>query len=92
MSGSTQNNMTDKDLMENILQLEKGVCDLFMHGTIESSSGDVHKTFCTALNSSLATQDTIYNRMAEKGWYPADQAEQSKIDSVKQKFSEKMSA
>lgn len=28
--------MNDKNLMENILLLEKGVCDLFMHGTIES--------------------------------------------------------
>ena len=91
MSESTQNNMSDKDLMENILQLEKGVCDLVMHGTIESSTEDVHKAFCTALNSSLATQDTIYKRMAEKGWYPSEQAEQSKIESVKQKF-ERMSA
>ena len=91
MSESTQNNMSDKDLMENILQLEKGVCDLFMHGTIESSTEDVHKAFCTALNSSLATQDTISKRMAEKGWYPSEQAEQSKIEGVKQKF-ERMSA
>ena len=93
MSANTQEtNMSDKDLMENVLQLEKGVCDLFLHGTIESSSEDVHKAFCMALNSSLATQDTIYNRMAEKGWYPTEQAEQSKVNSVKQKFSEKMSA
>ena len=78
MSANTQEtNMSDKDLMENVLQLEKGVCDLFLHGTIESSSEDVHKAFCMALNSSLATQDTIYNRMAEKGWYPTEQAEQS---------------
>ena len=30
--------MGDKNLMENILLLEKGVCDLFLHGTIESST------------------------------------------------------
>ena len=71
MSANTQEtNMSDKDLMENVLQLEKGVCDLFLHGTIESSSEDVHKAFCMALNSSLATQDTIYNRMAEKAGTP----------------------
>ena len=29
--------MDDKNLMQDILLLEKGVCDLFMHGTIESS-------------------------------------------------------
>ena len=33
--------MGDKNLMENILLLEKGVCDLFLHGTIESSTSRV---------------------------------------------------
>lgn len=79
--------MDDKNLMENILLLEKGVCDLFMHGAIESSTANVHQAFSTALNQSLCIQDTIYNKMAAKGWYPAEQAEQNKINSVKQKFS-----
>ena len=74
--------MGDKNLMENILLLEKGVCDLFLHGTIESSTSSVHQAFSTALHDSLGMQDTIYDMMAEKGWYPAEQAEQKKIDSV----------
>ena len=28
--------MEDKDLMEGVLLLEKGVCDLYLHGTIVS--------------------------------------------------------
>ncbi len=79
--------MDDKNLMENILQLEKGACDLFMHGTIESATTSVNKTFRDALNESLKMQDTIYTKMAAKGWYPAEQAEQAKINSVRQKFS-----
>lgn len=78
--------MNDKNLMENILLLEKGVCDLFLHGTIESPSSQVHETFSTALNDALCIQDTIYDKMAEKGWYPTEQAEQKKIQEVKQKF------
>ncbi len=79
--------MDDKNLMENILLLEKGVCDLYMHGTIESSTANVHQVFHAALNDSLGMQDTIYDKMAAKGWYPTEQAEQSKVSSVKQKFS-----
>lgn len=79
--------MDDKNLMENILLLEKGVCDLYMHGTIESSTANVHQTFCTALNDSLCMQDDIYDKMAAKGWYPTEQAEQNKVNAVKQKFS-----
>ncbi len=78
--------MDDKNLMENILLLEKGVCDLFLHGTIESSTENVHQAFSTALNNSLCMQDQIYDKMAEKGWYPTEQVEQSKVNSVKQKF------
>ncbi|MCH5300191.1 MAG: spore coat protein [Ruminococcus sp.] len=79
--------MDDKNLMENIILLEKGVCDLYMHGTIESSTDSVHQVFNTALNNSLNMQDTIYDKMAAKGWYPTEQAEQQKVDSLKQKFS-----
>lgn len=79
--------MDDQNLMENILLLEKGVCDLYMHGSIESSTDNVHQTFKTALNESLCIQDTIYDEMAAKGWYSTQQVEQTKIDSVRQKFS-----
>ncbi len=78
--------MNDKHLMENILLLEKGVCDLFLHGTIESSTDNVHQTFNSALNNALTMQDTIYDKMAAKGWYPTEQVEQNKVTSVKMKF------
>lgn len=79
--------MDDKNLMENILLLEKGVCDLYMHGAIESPTANVHQTFTTALNNSLSMQDEIYDKMASKGWYPTEQVEQTKINTVREKFS-----
>ena len=79
--------MDDKNLMENILLLEKGVWDLYMHGAIESSTANIHQAFSTALNESLTMQDTIYGKMAAKGWYPTEQVEQNKVSAVKQKFS-----
>ena len=79
--------MDDKCIMDNILLTEKGVCDLFLHGTIESSTANVHQAFNTALNDSLCMQDELYKKMAQKGWYPTEQAEEQKIQKVKQKFS-----
>ena len=76
--------MDDKNLMEDILLLEKGVCDLYMHGTLESPTSNVHQAFSTALNDSLCMQDTLYDKMAAKGWYPTEQADQNKVNSVKQ--------
>ncbi len=78
--------MNDKQLMENILLLEKGSCDLYMHGTIESSNTNVCQTFNKALNDSLCMQSTIYNKMTAKGWYSPQQAQQSSIDSVRQQY------
>ena len=56
--------MNDKSLMENILLLEKGVCDLYMHGAIESSTANVHQAFNCALNDSLCMQDDVYKKMS----------------------------
>ena len=79
--------MNDKSLMENILLLEKGVCDLYMHGAIESSTANVHQAFNCALNDSLCMQDDVYKKMSGKGWYQLEQVEQNKINTVRTKFS-----
>ena len=79
--------MNDKNLMEDILLLEKGVCDLYMHGAIESSTANVHQAFNTALNDSLCMQDDVYKKMSQKGWYQMEPVEQNKINTVRTKFS-----
>ena len=81
------NGMNDRDIMENLLLTTKGVCDLYMHGAIESSTANIHQTFNTALNDSICMQDSIYKEMSSRGWYSTEQAQQTKIDQVKQKFS-----
>lgn len=78
--------MEDRDLMENELLIIKGVCDLYLHGTIESTTAEVHQAFKEALNISLDIQNKLYNLMAEKGWYKTDTAEQTKIDAAKTKY------
>ncbi len=81
--------MEDKDIMEKELLIVKGVCDLYLHGTIESTTAEVHCAFKEALNTSLDIQNKLYNLMAEKGWYQTQTVEQQKIDTVKQKFQSK---
>ena len=80
--------MDDRSIMENILLTTKGVCDLYLHGTIESGTKNIHTTFAQALNESLVMQDTVYQKMSEKGWYTTQQAQQSDVSQVKQKYSQ----
>ena len=78
--------MDDKNVMENLLNLEKGACDLFMHGSIESSTPEGTQCFRSALNESLGMQGQIYSEMSGKGWYQPDCAEQQKLEQVRNKF------
>ena len=79
--------MNEKEIMEGILLTTKGVCDLYMHGSIESATPNVHQCFNTALNKAISMQSCIYEQMAQQGWYPAEQAPQQKLMQVKQKYS-----
>lgn len=78
--------MDDRCIMENLLLTTKGVCDLYLHGTIESSTANVHQTFDTALKDSLCMQDDIYKKMSAKGWYSTEQVEPQKMQKVKNQY------
>ena len=58
-------NMNDRNVMENLLLLEKGACDLYMHGAIEASDQNVFSSFSSALQQSLQLQNQIYTKMKE---------------------------
>ena len=79
--------MDDKNLMQNLLLLEKGVCDLYMHGAVESGTQNVHLAFNSAFTDSLSMQNEIYSKRTEKGWYTQKQVDQNKIDTLKTQYS-----
>lgn len=58
--------MDDRSIMENILLTTKGVCDLYLHGAIESSTANVHSQFDKALNESLCMQNEIIQRWRQR--------------------------
>ena len=78
--------MDDKMIMENLLNTTKGVCGLYMHGAIESSTPNVRQAFTTALNFELGMQDELFKEMQNKGWYAPEQANQQRTQQVKQKY------
>ena len=78
--------MNDQSIMENLLLATKGVCDLYMHGTIESSTPNVHRAFDAALSDNLCMQEDIYKKMTDKGWYETTPADAQQVAQVKQKY------
>ena len=79
--------MDDRNLMQNLLLLEKGGCDLYMHGAVESGTQNVHLAFNSAFTDSLSMQNEIYTKMSQKGWYTQKQVDQNKIDTLKTQYS-----
>ena len=73
--------------MEGILLTTKGVCDLYMHGSIESATPNVRNAFNTALNDTLSMQSCVYKQMSDRGWYASEQAQPQKMQQIKQKYS-----
>ena len=80
--------MNDEKIMENLLLTEKGACDLYLHGAIESATQQVNAAFDDALYQSLCMQDTIYQKMSAQGWYQNEQAPQQQLDKVKNQFAQ----
>ena len=78
--------MNDQSIMENLLLTTKGVCDLYMHGTIESATPVVHRAFDAALSDNLCMQEDIYKKMSSKGWYQNTPADAQQVAQVKQKY------
>ena len=78
--------MDDKCIMEGLLLDAKSVCDLYMHGAIESSTANVRQTFANAFDDALSMGDSIYQQMTAKGWYQIENAPQQKQQQLKQKF------
>ena len=78
--------MDDKCIMEGLLLDAKGVCDLYMHGAIESSTQKVRQTFSAAFDDALSMGDSLYQQMSAKGWYQPDSAPQQKLTQTRQKF------
>ena len=78
--------MDDRTLMEDLLLVVKGACDLYVHGAIESSSPLVQNAFNEALNETLCVQTETYQKMVEKGWYQVQPVEVTKVKQVYDKF------
>ncbi len=78
--------MNDKEILEGILLTTKGVCDLYLHGSVEAATPQVRQAFSGALNQALGMQSGLYSEMAAKGWYPAEQAQPQSVQQVRTKY------
>ncbi len=78
--------MDNKTMLEGILWDLKTLSDLFLHGSIESSTKNVHQAFRTSLDDVLTMQNDLYNLMSEENMYNVTTVPETKITKTKNKF------
>ena len=80
--------MTEQEQMTDLLSSEKFLTGVYNTYCCEASTGAVRQALCSILQDEHRIQEEIFSEMNTRGWYPLEKAEEAKINSTKQKFSQ----
>ena len=80
--------MNDRLLMENYLLVLKSTTEVYVHGTLESANKDTRKVLKKGLDNTLISQADTYDLMSNRGWYPVNNVDTTKISETLTKVSE----
>lgn len=81
-----QANFGDKEMLTDALSSQKFVTDNYNVFANECATPAIKTEFMNILNEEHQIEHDVFAEMQKRGWYPLEQAEQTKINSVKQKF------
>ena len=79
--------MDNKTMLEGILWDLKCLADLFLHGTIESGTKNVHQAFEDALTETLTLQNDLYTLMSNENMYTVENVAETKLTKAQNKYS-----
>ncbi len=71
--------MNDQLLMDNYLLVLKSTVEVYVHGTLESSNGDVRSLLKEGLDEVMRHQARVYDEMTKYGWYTIQNVENATI-------------
>ena len=61
--------MNDQVLMENYLLILKSNMEVYIHGTLESSSQSIRSTISSCMQDTLVSQNNTFQLMSDYGYY-----------------------
>ncbi len=80
-------NMTEKEIMEDVLTSQKHVTGTYNTFTNECVNQQLRTDFLNILRDEHNIQQAVFDQMKTRGWYAPAPAEQQKIDAAYTKFS-----
>jgi Coat F domain. len=86
-SDAASRSFSDQDMMKDMLSSQKFVTDSYNSYANECATPAIKSDFMSILNEEHQLQNQVFHEMNKRGWYPTEAADQSKINQVKQKYS-----
>ncbi|MBN6188767.1 spore coat protein [Aneurinibacillus sp. BA2021] len=71
--------LTDRELMQLCLELEKGRCRSLLNTIVETRHDSLRSLYQRCLETALTNQQHIFDRMQEHGYYQVPQATPDQI-------------
>ncbi|MFC0558824.1 spore coat protein [Halalkalibacter alkalisediminis] len=76
--------LTDREMLQLCLQLEKGRCQSISHTLLESSHKELRKIYQQCFDNASHNQYKLFEVMSEKGWYKTSQATAKQVAEVQE--------
>ena len=80
--------MTEKEMMTDLLSSEKFLTGVYNTYCCEAATSNVKSTLMSLLQDVHRMQEESFGEMSSRGWYQLEKAEEQKLNSEKQKFSQ----
>ena len=80
-----QFNMCEKDVLMDMLSTQKSLMSMYSLEISESVSPELRNTLDSLFSTVSSDQYKLWNLMNQKGFYPVENAEVTKLDQEKQK-------
>ncbi|MBU8908034.1 spore coat protein [Desertibacillus haloalkaliphilus] len=74
--------LTDREIAQLCLELEKNRCRSVSHTILEASNEQLRQIYSQCQQQYLAHQQDLYELMNERGWYTVDDATPEEIGEV----------
>lgn len=82
----SQNPMTDKEIMDDVLSSQKMITGTYNTFTNECVNQQLRTDFLNILREEHNLQQSVFDQMKTRGWYTPECAEQQKISNMYTKF------
>ena len=78
--------INDKFILEEYLLVLKGTCEVYVHGTLESSNSDIRDILKHGLDETMKNQALTFDLMEENNFYQVNNIDKKAIKQVLNKI------